>query len=73
VHIFEQIQLQKNIMPLFEIEFCYTQILRGVATINAQTLAQAEAIAGDMDAGDHPIRFNPVDGEMCVNGVSKTG
>lgn len=60
-------------MPLFQIDFCYTQISRGIATINARTLAQAEAIAEEMDAGDDRIRFNPVDGELCVESVfSKT-
>jgi hypothetical protein len=34
-------------MPLFEIEFCYTQSSHGIATIKAQTLVQAEAMAGD--------------------------
>jgi len=27
---------------------------------------------GEMDAGDDRIRFNPVDGELCVNGIAKT-
>ena len=58
-------------MPVFEIEFCYTQISRGIATINARSLAQAQAMAEDMDAGDDHISFNPVDGELCVNGISK--
>jgi hypothetical protein len=59
-------------MPLFEIEFCYTQISRGIATVNARSLAQAQAMAEEMDAGDDRISFNPVDGELCVNGVTKT-
>ena len=59
-------------MPILEIEFCYTQTSRGIATINEQTLAQAEAIAKEMDVGDYCIRFSPLDGELCVNGVTKT-